>query len=131
MFAEDGRELPEIGRSVEIKISQLLNGMGITASIKGYHYLRTGILMALQNREALEGVTKVMYPGIARTYQTSSSKVERAIRHAITSSWERGGDRVFGEVLGCGLAHRPTNSQFIAVVSEFLRATIPEQMKKV
>lgn len=109
--------------SLEGEISKLLNRMGIPASIKGFHYIRKAILMAVENEEALIGITKGLYPDIAKFYNTTSSKVERAIRHAIEASWKRNGEEVFVECSGYLPSGKPTNGQFIAVVSEYFRLT--------
>lgn len=107
--------------SKELRVSRLLNRLGITASIKGYHYVRTAILMALEDPEVLVGITKGLYPDIAKKYKTSASKVERAIRHAIESAWKRGAGELYNELIGYHPGSKPTNGQFIAAMAEHIR----------
>ncbi len=102
-------------------ISKLLNRMGITASIKGYHFIRTGVVMVIENKEAILSVTKGLYPDIAKEYNTTAEKVERAIRHAIETAWKRAGKEIFYELAGYYMVSKPTNSQFIATMSEYFR----------
>jgi len=107
--------------SYEACISKILNRMGISASIKGYHYIRKAILMAMENEEVLIGITKGLYPDIAKVYTTTASKVERAIRHAIECCWKKNGKDVFFELSGYYSNDKPTNGQFIASLSEYFR----------
>lgn len=105
----------------EHRVSQLLNKMGISASVKGYYYLRSAILMVLDDQEAIIGITKRMYPDVAKEYNTTASKVERAIRHAIESAWKRGAGKIYSEIVGIKNEAKPTNGQFIAAIGEYLR----------
>jgi two-component system response regulator (stage 0 sporulation protein A) len=105
-------------------ITHILHEVGIPAHIKGYNYLRTGI-EEMYNSEDLQGrITKVLYPQIARRYATTSSRVERAIRHAIEVAWTRGNvdaiDDIFGYTINAYKA-KPTNSEFISMISDKLR----------
>ena len=108
----------------EASISTILNRMGISASIKGYHYIRKAILMAMDDEEVLIGITKGLYPDIAKSYKTTASKVERAIRHAIECCWKKNGKEVFLELSGYYSKDKPTNGQFIASLSEYFRLHI-------
>lgn len=110
--------------SFEATISTILNRMGISASIKGYHYIRKAILMAIEDEEVLIGITKGLYPDIAKIYRTTASKVERAIRHAIECCWKKNGKDVFFELSGYYTNEKPTNGQFIASLSEYFRLHI-------
>ena len=109
---------------LEKNITDLLHEIGIPAHIKGYMYLRTAILQTYENIDFLGQITKVLYPEIARTYSTTSSRVERAIRHAIEVAWNRGNvdaiDEIFGYTVSASKA-KPTNSEFIAMISDKLR----------
>lgn len=113
-----------IKMELEGEITSLLHEIGIPAHIKGYLYLRTGILETYMNIEYLGQITKVLYPEIARKYTTTSSRVERAIRHAIEVAWNRGNidaiDDIFGYTISASKA-KPTNSEFIAMISDKLR----------
>lgn len=109
---------------LESEITSLLHEIGIPAHIKGYMYLRTAILETYMNVDFLGQITKVLYPEIARKYSTTSSRVERAIRHAIEVAWNRGNidaiDDIFGYTISASKA-KPTNSEFIAMISDKLR----------
>ncbi len=122
----------EVGyQNLEADISATLSRMGISASIKGYHFIRRAILMAVDNEEALIGITKGLYPDIGKLYKTSASKVERAIRHAIESAWKKNGQQVYFEVVGYLTPDKPTNGQFIAALTEFFRIRQNEVSKKI
>lgn len=109
---------------IENEITEILHEVGIPAHIKGYMYLRTAILTTYYNIDILGQVTKVLYPDIARAYNTTSSRVERAIRHAIEVAWNRGNtdaiDDIFGYTVSAVKA-KPTNSEFIAMIADKLR----------
>lgn len=117
-------------RDLEGEISVLLSRMGISASIKGYHFIRKAILMAVEDQEVLVGITKGLYPDIAKSYRTTASKVERAIRHAIESAWKKNGPQVYFEAAGYLPSGKPTNGQFIAALSEYFRLQ-EERPKKI
>lgn len=121
----------EQGRNLEGEISVLLSRMGISASIKGYHFIRRAVLLAVEDQEVLVGITKGLYPGIAKEYKTTASKVERAIRHAIESAWKKNGPQVYFEVAGYLPSEKPTNGQFIAAISEFFRIHREELPQKI
>ncbi|MDI3317428.1 MAG: sporulation transcription factor Spo0A [Bacillota bacterium] len=111
-------------RHLDIEVSNLLHEMGIPAHIKGYHYLREAILMIVDHVEMLGGVTKELYPAIAKRFDTTPSRVERAIRHAIEVAWTRGNmeaaQRIFGYTIRSERG-KPTNSEFIAMLADRLR----------
>lgn len=117
-------------KNIECRISSVLSKMGISASIKGYHYLRSAIIMAVDNESTLIGITKGMYPDIARQYKTTASKVERAIRHAIESSWKKSGQAVYEEIVGYPCNNKPTNGQFIATITEYFRLNFKTQSER-
>lgn len=109
--------------SLEEKISDIFISIGIPPHIKGYAYLREGIKMTVKQPRIINNVTKELYPGVAEIYKTTSSKVERAIRHAIEVAWNRGRidaiNAVFGTRVYLG-SEKPTNSEFIALVADKL-----------
>ena len=106
---------------LETDITKMLHELGIPAHIKGYQYLRDAISMVVRDREMMEAVTKILYPEIAKKNYTSSSRVERAIRHAIEVAWGRGSleviDKLFGYTISTGKG-KPTNSEFIALIAD-------------
>ena len=110
--------------SLEERIANLFLTVGIPAHVKGYQYLREGVRMVVDNPDLMGHITKELYPGIARRFDTTSSKVERAIRHAIEVAWNRGRIEALDEAFGknvCSLNDKPTNGEFIALVSDRLR----------
>ena len=106
---------------LETDITKMLHELGIPAHIKGYQYLRDAISMVVRDREMMEAGTKILYPEIAKKNYTSSSRVERAIRHAIEVAWGRGSleviDELFGYTISTGKG-KPTNSEFIALIAD-------------
>ncbi|MCM1329283.1 MAG: sporulation transcription factor Spo0A [Ruminococcus sp.] len=109
---------------LEIIVTEIIHQIGIPAHIKGYHYLRKAIMLSLKEPEMLESITKLLYPTIAEAFNTSPSRVERAIRHAIETAWDRGDvdvlNNMFGYTISVGKG-KPTNSEFIALVTDNLR----------
>ena len=96
----------------------------VPAHIKGYHYLREAILLSIKNSEIINSVTKLLYPTVAKNHSTTSSRVERAIRHAIEVAWDRGDIDVLNSYFGYTIQNdrgKPTNSEFIAMISDKLR----------
>lgn len=112
------------GAQIEIVVTDVLHQMGIPAHIKGYHYLREAIILSLADEEMLESITKLLYPTIAERFDTTASRVERAIRHAIETAWDRGDidvlNGMFGYTVSVGKG-KPTNSEFIALITDNLR----------
>ena len=114
----------EADREDDLRISNLLHQLGIPFHIKGYHYLRDAIKLVLKNPEAMDAVTKVLYPEIAKRYNTSASCVERAMRNAIEIAWDRGNMEYLHQRFGRSvkpMTTRPTNSEFIATAVDMLR----------
>ena len=109
---------------MEVIITDIIHQIGVPAHIKGYHYLREAILLSVYDSEMLESVTKVLYPTVAKKFSTTSSRVERAIRHAIEIAWDRGDidtlNAFFGYTVNTGKG-KPTNSEFIALITDKLR----------
>lgn len=104
--------------------------MGISASIKGYHFIRKAVMMAVENQDVLVGITKGLYPDIAKQYKTTASKVERAIRHAIESVWKKNGPQIYFEIAGYLPTEKPTNGQFIAACRNIFALRKKENRKK-
>jgi two-component system response regulator (stage 0 sporulation protein A) len=112
---------------IELRVTQILHEIGVPAHIKGYHYLRDSIMMSIEKPEIINAVTKQLYPSVAKKYQTTSSRVERAIRHAIEVAWDRGDVDVLNSYFGYTIHNdrgKPTNSEFIAMISDRLRLQI-------
>lgn len=112
------------GYNIEVKVTEILHQIGVPAHIKGYHYLRDSIIMCIEKPEIINAVTKQLYPSVAKKYETTSSRVERAIRHAIEVAWDRGDVEVLNSYFGYtiqGSRGKPTNSEFIAMISDKLR----------
>ena len=109
--------------SLRLQVTEILHQIGVPAHIKGYHYLRDSILMAVEDPEIINAVTKQLYPSVAKRYNTTSSRVERAIRHAIEVAWDRGDVDVLNSYFGYTIHNtrgKPTNSEFIAMISDKL-----------
>ena len=118
------KEMQGGGESLEERIANLFLTVGIPAHIKGYQFLREAVKMVIDNPDLMGRITKELYPGIAHRFGTTSSKVERAIRHAIEVAWNRGRIEALDEAFGrnvCSLDDKPTNGEFIALVSDRLR----------
>ena len=111
-------------QNLENDVTQMLHEIGIPAHIKGYQYLRDAIIMSVNDKEMLGSVTKILYPTIAKKRQTTPSRVERAIRHAIEVAWSRGKmdtiNELFGYTVSTGKG-KPTNSEFIALIVDKIR----------
>ncbi|MBQ7943326.1 MAG: sporulation transcription factor Spo0A [Lachnospiraceae bacterium] len=109
---------------LEKDVTDMIHEIGVPAHIKGYQYLREAIMMSVEDGEMLNSITKILYPSIAKRYQTTPSRVERAIRHAIEVAWSRGKmetlDSLFGYTISLGKG-KPTNSEFIALITDKIR----------
>lgn len=112
---------------LEAVVTEFIHELGVPAHIKGYQYVRSAIMMVVENMELLNYITKQLYPVIAKKYSTTSSRVERAIRHSIEVAWSRGRpetmNRIFGYTIDTGKG-KPTNSEFIAMVADRIRLQI-------
>ena len=110
--------------NIESMVTGIIHEIGVPAHIKGYQYLREAIIIAIADREVINAITKVLYPQVAKTFQTTPSRVERAIRHAIEVAWDRGDldtlQRFFGYTVS-NTKGKPTNSEFIAMISDRIR----------
>ena len=122
LYSETGTRPPV--RDLEKDVTDMIHEIGVPAHIKWYQYLREAIMMSVQDVEMLNSITKILYPTIAKKFQTTSSRVERAIRHAIEVAWNRGKmetlDAMFGYTINTGKG-KPTNSEFIALIADKIR----------
>ena len=118
--AADGDRTPDI----ETQVTKIIHQIGVPAHIKGYQYLRTAILLTVKDSDIINSVTKILYPSVAKKYQTTTSRVERAIRHAIEVAWDRGDVDTLNSYFGYTIQNnrgKPTNSEFIAMIADNLR----------
>jgi hypothetical protein len=120
MIQTDRENLQELEKNV----SEFMLELGIPAHLRGYQFLRSAVLLCVEDMELVGSVTKLLYPDLARLYETTPQKIERAIRNAIEVSWERGNGELFEELFGycnTGEYSRPTNSEYIATVADYIR----------
>jgi len=113
-----------VSQGVQLKVTEMLHNLGVPSQIKGYQYLREGILMLYQSTGLIGGITKEVYPEIAIRYNTTASRVERAIRHAIEVSWNRADYDMMNKIFGHSIDYdraKPTNSEFMVTLSDALR----------
>lgn len=110
--------------NLELRVTEIIHEIGVPAHIKGYRYLRDGIVRAVQNKAIVDAITKEMYPQIAEEFNTTPSRVERAIRHAIEVAWNRGDLDTLHKWFGYTVSNtkgKPTNSEFIALIADKIR----------
>lgn len=121
-----GKHTPAVRSSggIEAMVTNIIHEIGVPAHIKGYQYLREAIIIAVGDMDVINAITKVLYPQVAKTFQTTPSRVERAIRHAIEVAWDRGDldtlQRFFGYTVS-NTKGKPTNSEFIALIADKLQ----------
>ena len=111
-------------RNLEADITNIIHDIGIPAHIKGYQYLRDSIILSVKDNDVINSITKILYPTIAKKYQSTSSRVERAIRHAIEVAWNRGNTDTLNDLFGYTISNgkgKPTNSEFIALIADKIR----------
>lgn len=111
-------------KDLDVVVSQIMHQIGVPAHIRGYQYLREAIILSINNSEMISSVTKILYPTVAKTFKTTPSRVERAIRHAIEVAWDRGDVDVLSSYFGYTIQNergKPTNSEFIAMISDNLK----------
>lgn len=120
---------PAVVRNLEQDVTDMIHEIGVPAHIKGYQYLREAIMMSVDDPIMISSITKILYPTIAKRFQTTPSRVERAIRHAIEVAWSRGKmetlDSLFGYTIDTGKG-KPTNSEFIALIADKIRLSYRE-----
>lgn len=112
---------------IEMRVTNIIHEIGVPAHIKGYQYLREAIIMTVKDMETINAITKVLYPTVAKKYKTTSSRVERAIRHAIEVAWDRGDIEVLNNFFGYTVSNskgKPTNSEFISMIADRIRLQI-------
>lgn len=118
--------VPDIS-DLETIVTEMIHDLGVPAHIKGYQYIRSAIMMVVENMDLLNFITKRLYPEIAKSYHTTASRVERAIRHSIEVAWSRGNadmmNSIFGYTINTGKG-KPTNSEFIAMVADKIRLQV-------
>ena len=123
-IVSEGKSLDLYHNNLQISITNILHEMGVPSHIKGYQYIREGISIIYERPEVIGGITKELYPEIASKFDTTVSRVERAIRHAIEVSWNRGDwdlmEEIFGHSVDIDKA-KPTNSEFIVTIADKLR----------
>ena len=120
-------------KKIEQMVSNMMLDIGVPAHLKGYRYVRTAVLMAEEDMKVVGSVTKLLYPEIAKRYNTTDGKVERAIRNAIEISWERGNKKTFEGLFGycCENGNaRPTNSEYIAAIADCVRMQVNLENQK-
>jgi two-component system response regulator (stage 0 sporulation protein A) len=109
---------------IEMRVTEIIHEIGVPAHIKGYQYLRHAIIMSVRDIDNINAITKVLYPTVARKFKTTSSRVERAIRHAIEVAWDRGDVDVLNKLFGFTVSSvkgKPTNSAFISMIADKIR----------
>ncbi len=122
--AAEGGEENSRTPDIETQVTKIIHQIGVPAHIKGYQYLRTAILLTVNDSDIINSVTKILYPSVAKKYQTTTSRVERAIRHAIEVAWDRGDVDTLNSYFGYTIQNnrgKPTNSEFIAMIADNLR----------
>ena len=120
ILADNGTELEKV-------VTNIIHELGIPAHIMGYHYVRSAIIIAVENIEIIHAITKRLYPDLAKIYHTTSTRVERAIRHSIEVAWNRGDSKFLDSYFGYTISPdkgKPTNSQFIAVIADRIRLQV-------
>lgn len=125
MSSEECKLLVKSGtRDLEIMITEIMHDIGVPAHVKGYQYVRYAIVMSVQDKTIINAVTKRLYPAVAQQFETTPSRVERAIRHAIEIAWDRGDIDVINQYFGYTVDNqrgKPTNSEFIALIADKIR----------
>ena len=115
---------PRIDAGIENMVTSVIHEIGVPAHIKGYQYLREAIILAVKDMDVINAITKVLYPQVAKTFSTTPSRVERAIRHAIEVAWDRGDLETLQKFFGFTVSNtkgKPTNSEFIALIADKLQ----------
>ncbi len=128
-----GDRANSLSDDMEVVVTDMIHQLGVPAHIKGYHYLRTAILYSIEDKTLLDSVTKMLYPTVAGIYDTTSSRVERAIRHAIEIAWDRGNVDTLNSFFGYTVdtsKGKPTNSEFIALITDKLRLRYKSALRR-
>ena len=121
---EERQQGPVVTEDIKRRVTKMIQDLGVPANIKGYTYLRDAILISIANPDAINSITKVLYPEVAKQNQTTPTRVERAIRHAIEVAWSRGNNetavKIFGYTVNLAKG-KPTNTEFIALIADRMR----------
>lgn len=120
----EGEESEDESQALEREVTAVIHEVGVPAHIKGYQYVREAIVIAVQDMDVINAVTKVLYPEVVRRYSTTPSRVERAVRHAIEVAWDRGDLETLQRYFGYTVSNtkgKPTNSEFIAMIADRIR----------
>lgn len=120
----EGEESEDESQALEREVTAVIHEVGVPAHIKGYQYVREAIVIAVQDMDVINAVTKVLYPEVTRRYSTTPSRVERAVRHAIEVAWDRGDLETLQRYFGYTVSNtkgKPTNSEFIAMIADRIR----------
>lgn len=120
----NGKKALDQELDIEMRVTQIIHDIGVPAHIKGYQYLRESIIMTIHDMENINAITKVLYPTVAKRFKTTSSRVERAIRHAIEVAWDRGNVETLNDFFGYTVSNskgKPTNSEFISMIADRIR----------
>ena len=120
--------------NIEAMVTNIIHEIGVPAHIKGYQYLREAIMIAVDDMEVINAITKVLYPQVAKTFSTTPSRVERAIRHAIEVAWDRGDLETLQRFFGYTVSNskgKPTNSEFIALIADKLQLQIKNKSAQI
>lgn len=120
-------------KNLQVNVTHILHELGVPSHIKGYHYLREGIKLLYNNPELIGGITKELYPSIAKKFSSTDTRVERSIRHAIEVSWNRGNWDLMQDLFGYSVdidKAKPTNSEFIVTIADKLRMDFSIQLKR-
>ena len=125
-WSKDKGDITTIKNTVDLQVtvSEIMHQIGVPAHIKGYQYLREAIVLSINDKEMMSSVTKILYPTVAKNFKSTSSRVERAIRHGIETAWDRGDVDVLNSYFGYTIQSqrgKPTNSEFIAMISDDIR----------
>ena len=133
--AEDSKQKPQRTEvNIEALVTSVIHEIGVPAHIKGYQYLREAIKIAVNDMEVINAITKVLYSLVAKTFATTPSRVERAIRHTIVVAWDRGDLEVLQSFFGYTISNskgKPTNSEFIALIADKLQLQIREMEREI
>ncbi len=119
-----GQAAKNVQKDLEAEVTETIHKIGVPANLKGHAYLRTAIMMAVNEPDAITALTKVLYPAVAKEHKTSATRVERGIRYAVESAWERGNIDTLREFFGYTVQAsrgKPTNSEFIALIADDIR----------
>ncbi len=128
---EKKEQTQEVIHDLEKDVTDMIHEIGVPAHIKGYQYLREAIMMSVEDPAMISSITKILYPTVAKKNQTTSSRVERALRHAIEVAWRRGSMDVLEDIFGntvCAGKGKPTNSEFLALLTDRFRLEYREKI---